>query len=873
MKETKPPYLLHRVLTGYCKATALEDLLGDLDEMFADDVGRIPLWRARLNYNRRAASLLFSYAVLKRRRSASYSYYSYSAYHPAMLKNYLTIAVRSLSRHKFFTTINILGMAVGMSIALLLIAMLSFLWRYDTFHTNKDRIYRVISLTHDKERATALASAPALLAPRLASDYSGIEEVVRIRATLPSDVTVDNNSLSLEGFYADANFLKVFTFPLLKGNPVTALDEPHTVVITASAATRLFGTTEALGKVITMGDHGDFQITGILENHPKHSHLQFEAVASHKTLETAGHIPTESWTSFRNSYVYLLLPEQHTTDGIETYLNTVTHDTYATEKNFKASFELQSLLSIAPGRALSNQQSVEWDYTSIMVFIILTLLILLPACFNYANISIARALKRMKEIGLRKVMGGQRNQIFVQFIVETVIIAVASLVVSFYLFMLVKPEFMDLLVDSDALDLTPTWQTYLYFLGFAVLLGFLAGVIPALYFARLTPIEALRPRPSGRVLSATGMRKGMLVLQFALSLGFILSVVIVLNQYRHSVHHNFGFDQENILDVELQGVDAALVKQQLLTHSAVQQVSLSSAVLGTGVVENTWVRREALSDSTEVAQLFTDEHFIKNLGLTMLAGDDFTAEASRHKNAVVVNEEFLKAFHIPSATAAPGQTFLLPSGEEVTVAGVVKNFHYTFLRYPIRSFFFRYDTARVTYANVKVVTNDVYQTITDFENLWKPLAGEKKFASQFFDDEIRDAYNFHFSMVKICGFMGLLAITIACLGLLGMVVFSTENRMKEVGVRKVMGASTMAITLLLSKDFFKLMVIGAGIAIPLTWLFFDKVFLRMQYYHVPVGVMEVMFSLLILFVLGLGTVLSQTVKAARSNPVDTLRSE
>lgn len=871
-----PPRLAHRLLTAYCHATAMEDLLGDLDELFYQDVQRLPLWRARWNYNRSAASLLFSYAVRKRKQKTAYAHYAYSSYHPAMLKNYFIIATRSLAKHKFFTIINVLGIAVGMSIALLLIAMLSFLWRYDTFHTNKDRIYRIISLANDKQRAWATASAPTPLADRLASEYPGIEEIVRIRASLPSEVVYNTNKLSLEGFYADASFLRVFTFPLLRGNPATALEKPHTIILTESAATRLFGTTDPIGKIVTMGNDGDFEITGIVKNHPKNSHLQFEAVASYKTLETStteNAMSSDSWTDFSNAYVYVLLPEQHNTAAIETYLNKAAHTAYAGEKDFAAQFELQKLLDIAPGRPLRNQLSVEWDYLSLSIFIVLTLLILLPACFNYANLSIARALKRMKEIGLRKVMGGQRDQIFFQFILETVIIVLLALIVSYFLFTLIKPEFMSILADANALDLTPTWQTYLYFLLFAMLLGFMAGVVPAWYFSKLTPIQALRPKPAGRILSATGIRKVMFALQFALSLGFVMSVVIVLNQYRYSVHHDFGFDQENILDVELQNTNPRIVKQELLKQPAVQRISLSSHVLGTMGLGTVWLKGETPADSSEAFQMFTDEHYTANLGLTLLAGNDFTAETSQHKKAVIVNEEFLKSFSIKDAASAPGLTFRLPGGDEVTVAGVVKNFHYASLRDPIRSFFFLYDTTQVHYANLKIATTDVYETISGLEAAWKTFAGEKKFTSQFFDDEIRDAYSFYFAMVKICGFLGILAITIACLGLLGMVVFTTENRMKEVGIRKVMGASILAVTMLLSKDFIKLMAIGSAIAIPLTWLFFDKLYLRMQYYHVNVGVAEIILSLLVLSILGLGTVLSQTLKAARANPADTLRSE
>jgi ABC-type antimicrobial peptide transport system permease subunit len=352
-----------------------------------------------------------------------------------------------------------------------------------------------------------------------------------------------------------------------------------------------------------------------------------------------------------------------------------------------------------------------------------------------------------------------------------------------------------------------------------------------------------------------------------------MSVVIVFNQYRHTLNHNFGFDQENILDVELQGADPQIFRNEFAKLPAAQAISMSSGIMGTGGAESIWIKEKNLIDSLEVYQMFVDEKYIANLNLSLIAGNNFSDDVARNKKHVIINEEFLKTLKLANSAEALGQVIVLQGGEEVTVGGVLKNFHYTSLREPIKSFFFRYDPSRFAYANIKMVTTDAFSSISEMEASWKTFAGEKKFIAKFFDDEISDAYSSYFGMIKICGFLGLLAITISCLGLLGMVVFTVENRIKEIGVRKVMGASASSVIVLLSKDFMKLMLIAAVIAIPLTYLFFDKVYLQLQYYHADIGVFDIVISLLIMLSLGVTTILSQTVRAAKANPVDSLRHE
>lgn len=871
----KPPRLAEKLFSWYCHSSAMEDLHGDLEELFYNDIENMSARRARWRYRQRVVSLLFSYAVKKRKQKASYHHYSFTSFHPAMLKNYFLIATRNLAKHKLFTIINALGLAVGMSIGLLLIALLAFLWRYDTFHVNKDRIYRVISHTNDKRSTRPFATAPALVAQALQDGFTGVEEVVRINSSLEGEATYKGKDIPLHGYYTEPNFLRVFTFPLLKGNIASVLAKPNSMIMTETAAVKMFGDEDPVGKVIEMQGHA-FEVTGVLKDHPKNSHMQFEVLASYQTLlqqQKLSGLTANNWFDPTDSYIYLLLPPQYDVSAIENYINKVAAPVYAQSKDFKAQFALQALNDISPGTDMRYQIGPEWDYASLGIFIFLVILILLPACFNYANISISRALRRMKEIGLRKTMGGQRSQIFFQFVVEAMVITMIALVISYYIFTVVRFEFVNMLADSSAVDLTPDLTTIIYFVGFALFVGFIAGIVPAIYFAKLTPVQALKTQPATKGFTAINFRKVLIVSQFALSLGFIMSVVIVFNQYRHTLNHNFGFDQENILDVELQGVDPQIFRNEFAKLPAAQSISMSSGVMGTGGVESIWIKESNHIDSLEVFQMSIDEKYIANLNLTLIAGNNFSDDIAGNEKHVIVNEEFLKTLKLTNAADAVGQVITLRGGEEVTVAGVLKNFHYTSLRDPIKSFFFRYDPPRFEYANIKMVTTDAFNSISEMEASWKTFAGEKKFMAKFFDDEISDAYSSYFGMVKICGFLGLLAITISCLGLLGMVVFTVENRIKEIGVRKVMGASAPSVIILLSKDFIKLMVIAAIIAIPVTYLFFEKVYLRLQYYHADIGVLDIVVSLFIMLSLGVVTILSQTVRAAKANPVDSLRHE
>ena len=536
----------------------------------------------------------------------------------------------------------------------------------------------------------------------------------------------------------------------------------------------------------------------------------------------------------------------------------------------KVSFELQPLGDITPGPDLENSIGPDTDYTLIVVFGTISLLILLPACFNFANISIARALKRAKEIGLRKTMGGAKVQIFFQLITEAIAITLISLIGAVAIFMLIRPEFENMMPGAW-LDLSLTWEMILMFLLFAVATGFLAGALPAFHFASLNPIQSIRGQSRTKGISRNQVRRVLITFQFALSFFFIVLIIVFSRQYRYTLNFNYGFNTENILDVQLQGMDPSIFKSEFSTLPEVQEISMSSDILGL-TSSSTQVHEQNSGDSLEVFQLFADPHYVENMGLQLIAGKNFPDGHDQQEKYIIVNEQFLSHWKMDNPLDAVGRTFLV-DGRVLEIIGVLKDFHYASLFVPIESFFIRTDPSRYTYANMKIISNDIHATLTSMEKIWNKLNDTRKLEAHFFDDEMEELYSFYQAGLKLIGYLGLLAISITLLGLLGMVIYTTENRTREVGIRKVFGAGKTNLTYLLSIEFVKLMLWAIPFAIPACFLLMDDLLSSVQYYSVRINASDIFYGIVITFCLGIITIASQTWRAAGKNPVDILRCE
>jgi putative ABC transport system permease protein len=867
MKHHQPPKLARYFFEWYCGLANINDLLGDLDEMFYHYLKTKSVFVAKLKYWISIFSLMFSYAIRKRKRDASLGQFSSSFFSVGILHSYLKVAVRNLYQHKYFSVLNAFGLAIGMSISLLLISMYSYIGTYDNFHANKENIYSIESSRTEGIDQRDFASSPIALGEKIENEFTGVKEVVRIYASFYGDAVLEKENIGLQGYYTDSNFLSVFSFPLLSGNAGSALTKPNTIVLTETAAEKLFATTDVVGQSIAFKDLGVFEITGVMKDYPKNTQFRFEALTSYASLPQNFVSTEQQWTHYQNQFVYLLFDEKTKPSHLQNYLNQLAEKSYA-KSPIKASFELQALENVVTSE-VSNSIGPQWEISGFIVFGVIALLILLPACFNYTNISIARALKRSKEIGLRKTMGGVKNQIFFQFITETVVITLISLIGAFGIFTLIRSEFQSMLVESSSLDLGLTIKMAALFIVFALFTGFLAGGFPAMYFAGLNPIEALKGKTSTRALSGMRIKKGLTIFQFALSFCFILSLFVFGRQYHTLINFDFGFQKDNIVNVELQNAKPELVKTEFSKLAVVESISLSSGSPGLSS-SRTWVHTLE-EDSIETAQLFVDADFIQNFKMDLLAGKNFPTQFSGEERYILVNEQFLSTTKI-TINEAIGKVFMM-DGKEMAIVGVLKNFHYLPPPHPIGNFIFRFNPSYFSQANLVVNISDVFGAFTSMEKTWKAINEGEPFTAKFFTDELNDSYFVYRYLLKIAGFLGLLALTISILGLLGMVVYTSETRMKEVSVRKVLGASVFGISLLLSKDYLKLLGWAILFGVPIAVLIHQVVFTQIPNYNASLSVWDILFSALSLIVLGILTIASQTYKTAMTNPAQTLKAE
>lgn len=794
-----------------------------------------------------------------------------------IFKSYFKTAIRNLLQNKFFTTLNVFGLSLGMALMLVYVAMVVFVFQFDNFHPNKERIYRIITHVHDRNENPSFASVPAGVAQLIEGNVSGIEKVVRIKKSLPAEILYGQNKMLLKGYFADAEYFSIFNFPLLNGNPATALVKPNTMVITEAAANRIFGTKDPMGATVFIEPYGEVMITGVAKDMPKNTHLKAEAVVSFSTLTShfgASIMNNEkNWVNFYNSYAYVELAGNTEATSIESYLKSVSKEKYkATE--FKASFELQRLDKIVPGPELDNDMGNEWSYQEIMLMGILPMIILIVACSNYVSLAISQSLKRVKEIGVRRVMGAEKKHVLMQFVMESTIIMLVALLPSYFLFEIIRNEMLSITNERDMINLNPTAGTFAGFIVFAILAGIFSGLVPALHFSKISTLLALKGKDgrakAGRLLP---LRKLVIVLQFMLSLGFTFAVVVMAQQYRYALNYDLGFDQEKVVDVELQQADAQLVKNEFGKLSFASPVSLSSNLPGAGNIPGIYVKQIGKSDSMKVSRMSVDENFINNIGLQFLLGQNFANDSGFNSHSIIINQVLARNISPDDFSGAIGKMLVLPDNREVRVIGILKDFHYASLQSQVGNFFFEYVPEDFRYANFRLQSTNRSEAFSEMEAAWKSLGTGEKFKAAFLSDQIHDSYSYYNSIMKMWGFMGVLAITLACLGLLGTVVFTIKNRVKEVSIRKVLGASSRGLVLLLSRDFIVLLAIAGIITIPGVYLLMEWTLHEAQYYNAPIGATEILISLAVVLILGLATILSQTMKVANTNPAQNLKIE
>lgn len=805
-----------------------------------------------------------------------------------MIASHIKTSIRNIRRNKLFATINIVGLAIGMSVGLLLIAFTHDLLSYDKFNDNGSRIYRITSHAKFKQGYTdRFASTSVKIGKLIQEKVQGVEEIAMLRTEFSVDADINGNVVPLTGMYAEPSVFRIFTMPMLKGNASTALNEPYSIVLTETSAKKLFGTEDALGKTVHF-DSLDYEVTGIMKDVPFFSHMQFESLVSFSTIEPQimkDQSLLEWGNVWQRNYVYLLLPENSSVSDIQSQIDTICVEQNKMDDEAEIHLTLLPLYDIMLGDAL--QHSLGPVMPKIVLWIVsgLALVVILSACFNYTNLSIARSMRRFKEVGLRKVIGAGQHQVRQQFLTEAVIVSLVALFLSFGMFLLLRPQFISIapeLLKMVKLEITSSMM--LAFIAFSMIVGIVAGFLPAIFFAKVSIIHALKDVSSVKAFKGISLRRALVILQYTLTLIFITSTVIGYVQYKNILAFDLGFNTENILNINLQKNKPDELINKLKAMPEVSGVSQSRLLTSVGNIFGGFIKYRNLSDSGLVFTNIVDENYIPLHEYTLVAGQNFITRPVTKDAAseLIVNEKTLRQFNIANGdpVKAIGEEVVL-NNKKLTIVGVIKDFHYAKLDENILPVVFSYLTSdaflthdgRDGLLNVRVNTNDPVQTMSKIQEVWKSVDPVHPFQAQFYDDAIEDAYSELSAMIKIIGFLSFIAISIASLGLLGMVVFTTETRLKEISIRKVLGATSGNLVFLLSRAFVMLLAVSALIALPITYLFFENVVLINFPFHNPIGVMELCSGLLAVLAIAFVMVGSQTLRAAQRNPAEILKSE
>lgn len=865
-----PPKLAQRLLKWYAGKADLEDIQGDLDEVYGlnlEDTGKL---KSDFKYWVQVLSLLFSYGLKKRKSKAAYSpFYHKNSF--AMFKNYFKVALRNFAKQKLFTAINVIGLAMGMSVSLLILAVLSQVLQFDTFHENKDHLYRVLTNESNENDSRTFATTSLGVYTDLRNDYPGIKDVVRVSNDLGITINHQQNEIDIFGGYTDPNYFEVFSFDLAIGNESTALAAPYNIVISKNLAQKLFADREAMGEILTTINGIEYTITGILEDHPVQTHLKYDALASFKSMDQESSL--HQWTEYTDNYIYVLLNEDKNQAHLQSALDRLTSkaEEYLEEKSI--SYEAQAFTSISPGKNLFHDNT-PFDWLMTILLFCLGLLILIPACFNYTNLMIARALKRSKEIGIRKIVGSSKKQIRTQFMIESILLSLIALIGSIFIFMIIRDEFSAMVIGADSLDLTLNPTMILFFVGFAIIAGAMAGLFPALYFSKLKPINSLKSEIKSHTGSISNIRKSLMVVQFAISLIFIIGVGVITKQHKDILTYDLGFNKENILSVPLKGVDYQLVVNEFSSVPGVNNITISSIMPGieSGLGRAISYHPDNKTDSIISHQIEIDDQFVSMLDFKIKWGQNFDSKLQNSDASVLVNEEFMKIYRNISPDF--DSLTVIVNGEKKSISGVVNDFNFMQLNMEMRPLVISQNLKGARYVLMKVDTKDILTTVSQLEKKWGNIESNIPFESYFLDHKIQESYQQTFGIVKIFGFLGVLSITISVIGLFGMVTYFTENRIKEVAVRKIMGASIMDLYRSLGGSFMKLIIVATLIATPLAYLFYDKVFVRLiSKFSVGVGWIEIVLSILFMLLVGLLPILWMITKIAKINPADNLRNE
>ncbi|MFY0592798.1 ABC transporter permease [Roseivirga sp.] len=891
-RETKS--FSERLLSWCCKAEFVEEILGDLAE-YKEELLAKPKWKREVFYWFHVLNFLQPWSLKKIEGNQQLNQYG-------MFKNYIKTSFRSLKNNALFSAINVVGLAISMSIGILMILLISELKSFDDFHENSESIYRISSNKLMYGQEMNMSSSSYFVGSEVGKQVPGIAHQVIMREGVSADIRMPSGLIHLSGIYSTDDFFNVFSFKLKQGNPETVLDGPNKIVLTESAAKKLFGNEEAYGKTLDFQSTGGWQtrqiqavVVGIMEDLPANTHLQFEALVSMDTYDQPA--TGTGWNvnykndpqDFQNNYVYLLLNENTSPEDVEVSMKQIVAGYNETQDEPLTHF-LQPMNSIVTSDIYENKLGPRFSGSQLNIMLVLTLVVLLSACFNYTNLSLARSLRRSKEIGIRKVSGARRSQVFTQFIVEAVILSLLALLVGLGMFAIIKPTFLNLPNPASSghnmFSLSIGWRQAVYFVVFTILVGCIAGFMPAYFLSKLKSTVIFSDASKIKVFAGLNLRRLLSVLQFSLSIGLIMCAVIVNKQYQFALNYDIGLDTENIVNIKVKGDYLDLLENEYSKISQVSAMSTSMMTMGTGNGELALVQPD---DKSEQVMLFwnaIDHRYLEMHAIELLAGEGFLNPMlpGESRERVILNEHALLSLNLGTPEEAVGKFIHMRGywGARLQIVGVAKNFINVSINTQgqgeimmNKSFAFveRLHGQNDGLLGVKFTGSDLVGLMQKLEAGYKLHDGESSFEAKFYKDDIAKTYASQKTTFTLISFLAFLAISISVLGLLGMAVFTTESRMKEISVRKVLGASVRHLMFILSKSFVWMLLIAGTISIPIAYYVVDEKLLMTYDYKATIGIVELLSGFVIVLLIGGVSIVWEIRKAAIQNPADLLRNE
>jgi predicted permease len=788
-----------------------------------------------------------------------------------MFKNYGKTALRSIKRHKGYSFINIFGLAIGMTCCILILLWVQDELSYDKFQANRDGIYRILKEEHleGETQWSALTSPP--LSQSIKGDFSEIQFSTRYGNWGRRVVQYEDKRINEDKFeHADPDFFKIFSFDFITGDPDTVLSDPYSVVITRKTATRYFGSEDPIGKVLTIENNFDVKVSGVIHDIPENSSLQFDFLSPFILLkEFIGENNMQNW-NFNSFMTFVRLTDRTDIVG---FSHTVAGymDKFIPEEKVK--LVLQPYTEIHLSSYVLHDFDGVGDLKYIYIFSALAFFVLIIACINFMNLATARSSRRAMEVGIRKVSGAKRTDLIKQFFGEAIFLSFISLILSIFLVELLLPSFNNLSGKNLGLDISGNIPIYSGLLAIALVSGIISGVYPALFLSSFQPVRVLKGTfdsgPRGGMF-----RKALVVTQFSLSVFLIIATMVIFRQLNHIRNMDMGYDRDQIVTLSMVGNSNEkyeTLKQELKKGLNVLAVSASFALPTRNFNSPGSPDWEGRPEGKEINMNtdFVDYDYFETLGIEMAKGRTFSRDfATDAEQAYIVNEELARQMDMDQPV---GKRFAFWN-EWGTIVGVVKDFHFQSVHNKINPISFRLNPSWLRRLYVRIKPDEIPATLGFIKNTWNRIVPEYPFEYRFLDESFEELYASEQQMSAITNAFTILGIFIACLGLFGLAAFMAERRTKEIGIRKVLGASVPKLMYLLSSEFLKWVLVANILAWPIAYLVAQR-WLQNFAYRAPITMDIFLFAALLSLLIALVTVSFKALKTAMANPSEALRYE